>query len=383
MRSFTLLLLMAPSFLMSQDCPSPSPISLEGFGSQTVDNDFFDDSDFLDDLNPPNNQPWSLGTGISDNNLTSWSNAGVTTFLTVKLRNALAPNDNVPNAGNAYLVEPGYSPDEQSGPAGTGGTDGLSNWNVIMYTGLDEASGANFSNVQVIYHIDFDPAECYDLSEMASLNVGEEFNNNTLSNSADQISSFGINSNLGFDYFEALNTGADFNALTAGYYTFAIEVLDLCGNQKLWNEITVHVGTIGSEDPKVILDGVVELSGPVDDWSGQDYITSLSGNIELSAIEWIDYPGRLEDGRYSVSRIYTVVNACGNASDVGQLLIADDSNASGCTNAFATNYDVAAVNDDGFCDYSPACLGDLNLDNIIGTTDLLILLSSFGLPCPS
>jgi hypothetical protein len=26
-------------------------------------------------------------------------------------------------------------------------------------------------------------------------------------------------------------------------------------------------------------------------------------------------------------------------------------------------------------------LGDLNLDNIVGTSDLLILLSSFGLPC--
>ena len=82
-----------------------------------------------------------------------------------------------------------------------------------------------------------------------------------------------------------------------------------------------------------------------------------------------------------MTRLYVATDIFGNASEAGQLIIADASQAEGCTNPNATSYDADSVNDDGTCDYSPACLGDLNLDNIVGTSDLLILLSSFGVAC--
>jgi hypothetical protein len=301
-------------------------------------------------------------------------------FITVKLRNTPAPNDNLANAGNAYLVDSGYSPDIINGEESTGGGDGLSKWNVIMYVALDEESGANFENVNVLFHIDFDPAECYDVSQMASLNIGDELANQQ--SDGNLLSAFGINSNLGFDYLEALNPGADFDALVNGYYTFAIEVQDHCGNQKMWNEITVHVGTSVNPESSVALDGAVELEGPVENWASTNYITSTSESIAEDGVSWSDYPGRLGDGRFSVSRVYSIQDVCGNTLEVGQLLIADESNPSGCTNDLALNYASSAVNDDGNCDYSPACPGDLNYDGVIATTDLLTLLASFGLPCP-
>ena len=58
----------------------------------------------------------------------------------------------------------------------------------------------------------------------------------------------------------------------------------------------------------------------------------------------------------------------------------------GCTDASATNYDSDATIDDGSCTYCEAgplatCPGDLDADNVVGTADLLLLLSTFGLPC--
>jgi hypothetical protein len=381
MRSLILLLLVAPSLLLGQICPNdPSPIALDDFGRQVIDADCFENEEYLNSLNPVDHSLWNIGTNISDNNLTSRSNDQIMSFITVKLRNTPAPNDNLANAGNAYLVDSGYSPDIINGEESTGGGDGLSKWNVIMYVALDEESGANFENVNVLFHIDFDPAECYDVSQMASLNIGDELANQQ--SDGNLLSAFGINSNLGFDYLEALNPGADFDALVNGYYTFAIEVQDHCGNQKMWNEITVHVGTSVNPESSVALDGAVELEGPVENWASTNYITSTSGSIAEDGISWSDYPGRLEDGRFSVSRVYSIQDVCGNTSEVGQLLIADESNPSGCTNDLALNYASSAVNDDGNCDYSPACPGDLNYDGVIATTDLLTLLASFGLPCP-
>ena len=93
-----------------------------------------------------------------------------------------------------------------------------------------------------------------------------------------------------------------------------------------------------------------------------------------------DYVGRVNNGVYSVTRIYVATDACGNASESGQLLRAVDQ-IEGCTDPVASNYNEDAVNNDGTCSYDPACLGDLNEDGIIGASDLLVLLSGFGIPC--
>ncbi|MEY3397683.1 MAG: hypothetical protein RL220_277, partial [Bacteroidota bacterium] len=48
----------------------------------------------------------------------------------------------------------------------------------------------------------------------------------------------------------------------------------------------------------------------------------------------------------------------------------------GCTNCEAPNYNPAATCDDGSCLIT--CTGDFNGDNIIGTSDLLLFLGTFG-----
>ena len=131
-------------------------------------------------------------------------------------------------------------------------------------------------------------------------------------------------------------------------------------------------------NPELLFDAVLELNAPVLEWSSGDYLTSSEG---AESVDFVDYPGRLEDGRYNVTRIYTATSLCGNTESAGQLLIAGDGQTLGCTNSLATNYSPDAINDDGTCSFDPACLGDLNDDSIVGATDLLMLLSAFGVSC--
>ncbi|MDB4494065.1 hypothetical protein N9233_02640 [Flavobacteriales bacterium] len=141
-------------------------------------------------------------------------------------------------------------------------------------------------------------------------------------------------------------------------------------------------GCVGDFNAPVLsMSVVVETAANTADWASTDFLTNVSDDTGVAGTTITDYAGRLDDGRYSVTRIYVSTDICGNSSEAGQLIVADATQTSGCTNPNATSYDAGAINDDGSCDYSPACLGDLNLDSIVGTSDLLILLSSFGLPC--
>lgn len=55
----------------------------------------------------------------------------------------------------------------------------------------------------------------------------------------------------------------------------------------------------------------------------------------------------------------------------------------GCTYPGAENFNSLATNDDGSCAFPEAmCLGDLNGDALIATSDLLVFLSLFGTSCP-
>ena len=57
----------------------------------------------------------------------------------------------------------------------------------------------------------------------------------------------------------------------------------------------------------------------------------------------------------------------------------------GCTYVDADNYNAAATNDDGSCQVSGAnpCPTDLDGDGATAVGDLLLLLGSFGQPCPN
>ena len=62
-----------------------------------------------------------------------------------------------------------------------------------------------------------------------------------------------------------------------------------------------------------------------------------------------------------------------------------DTWAAGCTYADAENYDENAVVDNGSCTWGPCsvCVGDLDGDNVVAVTDVLLLLSAFGTSCPN
>ena len=73
-----------------------------------------------------------------------------------------------------------------------------------------------------------------------------------------------------------------------------------------------------------------------------------------------------------------------NPSDVFGQCEACASSVLGCMYPNADNYNALANDDDGSCVFPPSstCLGDLDGDNVAGTSDLLGLLAGFGVVCP-
>ena len=142
-------------------------------------------------------------------------------------------------------------------------------------------------------------------------------------------------------------------------------------------------GCIGEFNAPVIsMNGMVETAADLADWSSTDFLIATSDDTGMEGITFTDYPGRLNDGRYSVTRVYSATDICGNTSEAGQLIVADASHAAKVaqirmllammrTQSMTTDHVTIHL----------LALGDLNLDSIVGTSDLLILLSSFGLPC--
>ena len=385
MRFLLTLLTLVPIYALGQTCSAPSPVSYAGFGPQITQADYFAGSDFLNALNVYP-ETWSLGSNISDDNLCIKSNAHITTFVGVKLRNAVSPNDNVPSSGNRYFVEPGYSPDLQGGTEDGSGPN--AKWNVLAYIGLNDAA---FDSVDVILHIDFDPCFGYTESDMLSINIGDELDNNILT-SASSFSSFGINTNLGYPSIAALNpAGTGFDATAEGYYTFAIEVKNNCGVRKVWNEMTVYVQSETTSGGDAAADsngnGIYddnESSGCQNELacnydctattnSGCDYV-SCSGCTVSNACNYnpsatipnsvdCDYPVDLYGEVY-----YDCAGNCLNDSDSDG--VCDQDEVVGCQESDACNYNASAT-DSGSCSYPVSnydcagnCLNDADGDGI-------------------
>lgn len=374
MRFLLSLLVALPLMASAQLCSEPSPVSYTGFGSQQTGVNYLSGSDYLDPLN--NSSYWSLGTGISDNNLCVLENADITTFLGVKLRNTTAPNDNPASSGNVYHVEPGYSPATQNGAAGSGPE---AKWNILMYAGIE---GGAFDSVDVVLHIDFDPCFGYTESDMYSINIGEAFDSNPFTQAQD-FSSFGINTNLGSTEIANLNpAGTGFDATIEGYYTFAIEVLNNCGTRKAWNEITVYVQSTTTDGGSAVADA--NGNGVYDDNetvgcqneaacnydcnattnSGCEYV-SCSGctvaeacnynpEATIADSESCNYPLDLYGATH-----YDCDGNCLNDADADG--VCDEDEIAGCQDSTACNYDATATDDSGACTYPATyynCAGD-------------------------
>lgn len=131
--------------------------------------------------------------------------------------------------------------------------------------------------------------------------------------------------------------------------------------------------------PSLEMSGVIDVSTSPEGWASEVFYTSTIDENDVD-VQFMDFEGRLNDGLFAVTRVYVLTDVCGNTAEMAQLLRAVNQ-AEGCTYPAATNYDADAINDNGTCHFHPVCFGDLDLDGLVGSTDLLALLSVFALPC--
>lgn len=187
----------------------------------------------------------------------------------------------------------------------------------------------------------------------------------------------------------ACNYNAD--ATDAGDCVFAVEACEVCDGigGVAFNDSDADglcdadepLGCVGDFAPPVlVLDSIVVVSDPVADWAGLDFVDQIldAANVTLT---FNDVPSMSADGTYQVTRLYYAEDACGQSSTAGQLLVASAALPGGCTYPEANNYDPAAVNNDGSCNFSSDCVTDINNDGQTGASDLLLMLSSFGDVC--
>lgn len=69
---------------------------------------------------------------------------------------------------------------------------------------------------------------------------------------------------------------------------------------------------------------------------------------------------------------------------ISDCTLCDYSSCSGCTYENALNFDAAAIIDDGSCEFGPGgnnCPADLDLNGIVGVSDLLLFISDYGTIC--
>jgi len=176
-----------------------------------------------------------------------------------------------------------------------------------------------------------------------------------------------------------------------------VEMFDAFGDG--WNGAIYTLSTI---DGVVIGSGTIENgSSATDSYCLADgcYTISVGGGTWDSEITWnivgafggLVSGGAPEEVTFNVGSADQCVVGCdiscacnydaaANISDVEQCVF---SGCDGCTYPDASNYDGAAISDDGSCTFDIAnpCPADLNGDGSITTGDLLIFLGAFGTIC--
>jgi hypothetical protein len=386
MTKYFLFLTAAISAFLAQGqiCPTqPSGVSVTGWSVQE-NTDWSGNSLFLDALNPTD-QTWSLGSGVSDAGVSKASNSQMQFLLAAHKRNVVAPSDILPFAGGHYVAPTGYSPLSQ----GSDTPSNLAAWNLIFYADLGVHS---FADVSVKAHFDFNPCYTVEESEMFVLDL----NASLLSNGFDlsEISRFGTNQNLAANFWSALNASGsvDFDPTAQGYYTFAIEVLDACGNRKLWHDMVVSVLAPGSDNNgNGIADTDESLGctnplacnfdcGATQDDDSCDY-TSCTGCTVAQACNF-----NPEATTPNTADCLFPVNIYGsNAYDCdGECLLDSDGDGIcnalevvGCQNQDACNFNASAT-DSGYCifpasglDCDGNCLVDTDSDDVCDGDEVL------------
>ena len=103
-------------------------------------------------------------------------------------------------------------------------------------------------------------------------------------------------------------------------------------------------------------------------------------------------PSEPEELRGCIGLDAAACPGCTDPDDVAYSPFAVDDNRCGpgswvgCTTVDATNFSASAFFDDGSCllceDETGGCAADLDLDGIVGVSDVLELLTFFGVTCP-
>jgi hypothetical protein len=173
--------------------------------------------------------------------------------------------------------------------------------------------------------------------------------------------------------FDAFGDGWD-----AGSYTLSTVDGEVIGSG------TIDVGSAAT-DSYCLADGCYTISVGGSNWESE-----MSWTV-LGAFGGLVSGGAPEEVTFNVGSADQCVVGCDiscacnydaavNISDVAQCVF---SGCDGCTYPDATNYDGAAISDDGSCIFEIAnpCPADLNGDGSITTGDLLIFLGAFGTIC--
>ncbi len=97
----------------------------------------------------------------------------------------------------------------------------------------------------------------------------------------------------------------------------------------------------------------------------------------------LDGDGVCDDVDPCVGALDAIGECNGNClSDTNGNGICDDEDVAGCTYSDAINYAESATMDDGSCVWGAStCAEDVNSDGLVGVSDILLVLSTFGQPC--
>lgn len=148
--------------------------------------------------------------------------------------------------------------------------------------------------------------------------------------------------------------------LSALLFVFGFLFIGIGCAQGLVLEATAVYSTrcAGSSTGMVILE-TIGGQEPIEISPAMDLTTLPAGSYQLTATDFL-------------GQVATV-----------DVVVLDHPGVCGCLYPGAINYTIEAEVDNGSCVFSsdPSCLGDIVPDGVVGTNDLLQLLSEFGLFC--